>query len=168
MNVKTVFCCQTLHKGIFVSKVSYSSKSKPIWKQNVSAEACLYHLMSRHNKHTFDVERREKGCGPQVPRRRRLLIVECVWQVVFGAAQLSWLSVEQAWAVTEEQWDELDADQRHAVGLARYEGDVLLEMRGVRAIMVHFHKLARCCFICLRTRGCILCFFIMTVLWFFY
>ncbi|XP_029001195.2 stereocilin [Betta splendens] len=50
--------------------------------------------------------------------------------VVFGAVQLSWLSVEQAWAVTEEQWDELDTDQRHAVGLARYEGDVLLEMRG--------------------------------------
>ncbi|XP_030582129.1 stereocilin [Archocentrus centrarchus] len=50
--------------------------------------------------------------------------------VVFSAVQLSWLSVEQAWAVTEEQWAELDKEQRHAVGLARYEGDVLLELRG--------------------------------------
>ncbi|XP_070759951.1 stereocilin [Enoplosus armatus] len=50
--------------------------------------------------------------------------------VVFRAVQLSWLSVEQAWAVTEEQWAELDTEQRHAVGLARYEGDVLLELRG--------------------------------------
>ncbi|XP_075994741.1 stereocilin-like [Genypterus blacodes] len=50
--------------------------------------------------------------------------------VVFSAEQLSWLSVEQAWALTEEQWAELDGEQRHQVGLARYEGDVLLEMRG--------------------------------------
>ncbi|KAM4597444.1 stereocilin [Fundulus diaphanus] len=50
--------------------------------------------------------------------------------VVFSAVQLSWLSAEQAWAVTEEQWAELDEDQRHAVGLARYEGDVLMELRG--------------------------------------
>ncbi|XP_041634601.1 stereocilin-like [Cheilinus undulatus] len=50
--------------------------------------------------------------------------------VVFSALQLSWLSAEQAWAVTEEQWEELDSEQRHAVGLARYEGDVLLELRG--------------------------------------
>ncbi|XP_029947286.1 stereocilin [Salarias fasciatus] len=50
--------------------------------------------------------------------------------VVFSAVQLSWLSAEQAWAVTEEQWAELDTEQRHAVGLARYEGDVLLELRG--------------------------------------
>ncbi|KAM3625394.1 uncharacterized protein V6R79_011379 [Siganus canaliculatus] len=50
--------------------------------------------------------------------------------VVFSAFQLSWLSAEQAWAVTEEQWAELDSEQRHAVGLARYEGDVLLELRG--------------------------------------
>uniref|UniRef100_A0A3B3YC65 Stereocilin LRR domain-containing protein n=1 Tax=Poecilia mexicana TaxID=48701 RepID=A0A3B3YC65_9TELE len=49
--------------------------------------------------------------------------------VVFSAVQLSWLSAEQAWAVTEEQWAELDAEQRHAVGLARYEGDVLMELR---------------------------------------
>nr|XP_054588123.1 stereocilin [Nothobranchius furzeri] len=50
--------------------------------------------------------------------------------VVFSALQLSWLSAEQAWAVTEAQWAELDPEQRHAVGLARYEGDVLLELRG--------------------------------------
>lgn len=54
----------------------------------------------------------------------------CACQVVFSPVQLSWLSVEQAWAVTEEQWAELDKEQRHAVGLARYEGDVLLELRG--------------------------------------
>lgn len=53
------------------------------------------------------------------------------WQVVFSALQLSWLSVEQAWAVTEEQWAELDAEQKLAVQRARYEGDVLLELRGV-------------------------------------
>ncbi|CAL8383253.1 unnamed protein product [Arctogadus glacialis] len=50
--------------------------------------------------------------------------------VVLSAAQLSWLSGEQAWAVTPEQWAELDGRQRHALGLAQYEGDVLLEMRG--------------------------------------
>lgn len=50
--------------------------------------------------------------------------------MVFSAVQLSWLSAEQAWAVTTEQWAELDTEQRHAVGLARYEGDVLLEQRG--------------------------------------
>ncbi|XP_019126041.2 stereocilin [Larimichthys crocea] len=50
--------------------------------------------------------------------------------VVFSAVQLSWLSAEQAWAVTDEQWAELDTGQRRAVGLARYEGDVLLELRG--------------------------------------
>ncbi|KAF0043246.1 hypothetical protein F2P81_004583 [Scophthalmus maximus] len=49
--------------------------------------------------------------------------------VVFSAVQLSWLSAEQAWAVTEEQWTELDTEQRHAVGLARFEGDALLELR---------------------------------------
>lgn len=51
--------------------------------------------------------------------------------MVFSASQLSWLSVEQAWAVTEEQWAELDAEQKLAVQRARYEGDVLLELRGV-------------------------------------
>ncbi|XP_051919410.1 stereocilin-like isoform X1 [Hippocampus zosterae] len=50
--------------------------------------------------------------------------------VVFSAIQLSWLSAEQAWAITEDQWAELDNEQRHAVGLARYEGDVELELRG--------------------------------------
>lgn len=51
--------------------------------------------------------------------------------MVFSAVQMSWLSAEQAWAISEEQWAELDTEQRHAVGLARYEGDVLLELRGV-------------------------------------
>ncbi|XP_077569515.1 stereocilin [Stigmatopora nigra] len=50
--------------------------------------------------------------------------------VVFSAVKLSWLTAEQAWAVTEDQWTTLDNEQRHALGLARYEGDVLLERRG--------------------------------------
>ena len=54
----------------------------------------------------------------------------CVCQVVFSAVQLSWLNVEQAWVVTEKQWAELNSGQRHALGLAQYEGDVLLEHRG--------------------------------------
>uniref|UniRef100_A0A8C8EZE9 Stereocilin LRR domain-containing protein n=1 Tax=Oncorhynchus tshawytscha TaxID=74940 RepID=A0A8C8EZE9_ONCTS len=49
--------------------------------------------------------------------------------VVFSAVQLSWLNVEQAWVVTEKQWAELNSGQRHALGLAQYEGDVLLEHR---------------------------------------
>lgn len=79
----------------------------------------------------------------------------CVFQVVFSAAQLSWLSVEQAWAVTEEQWAEMDPEQRRAVGLARYEGDVLVELRGEsverpsKSLQAHTH----CCYskTCLRT-----------------
>ncbi|XP_077374409.1 stereocilin isoform X2 [Festucalex cinctus] len=50
--------------------------------------------------------------------------------VVFSGVQLSWLSTEQAWAITEDQWTELDNEQKHAVRLARYEGDVLQELRG--------------------------------------
>ncbi|KAJ7986178.1 hypothetical protein DPEC_G00348080 [Dallia pectoralis] len=50
--------------------------------------------------------------------------------VVFSAIQLSWLNVEQAWAVTDAQWAELNSGQRHALSLAQYEGDVLLEHRG--------------------------------------
>lgn len=53
-----------------------------------------------------------------------------VSQVVFSVSQLSWLSAEQAWAVTEEQWGELDTEQRNAIQRARYEGDVLLGLRG--------------------------------------
>ncbi|XP_015224475.1 PREDICTED: LOW QUALITY PROTEIN: stereocilin-like, partial [Cyprinodon variegatus] len=60
--------------------------------------------------------------------------------VVFSAEQLSWLSVEQAWAVTEEQWAELNAEQRHAVDLARYEGDVLMELRGGAAAALLFRE----------------------------
>ncbi|XP_072516145.1 stereocilin [Salminus brasiliensis] len=50
--------------------------------------------------------------------------------VVFSAAQLSWMSVEQAWAVTEEQWEELDSEQKQALSIAQYEGDVMLGHRG--------------------------------------
>lgn len=51
--------------------------------------------------------------------------------MVFSALQLSWFTTEQAWAVTEEQWVELSSEQKLAVQRARYEGDVLLELRGV-------------------------------------
>ena len=49
---------------------------------------------------------------------------------MFSATQLSWLSVEQAWAITEEQWAELDRGQRLALIQAQYEGDILQEGRG--------------------------------------
>ncbi|KAI2662930.1 Stereocilin [Labeo rohita] len=50
--------------------------------------------------------------------------------VVFSATQLSWLNTEQACAVTEEQWAELDSEQRQALGMAQYEGELMLEHRG--------------------------------------
>ncbi|KTG07483.1 hypothetical protein cypCar_00006474 [Cyprinus carpio] len=50
--------------------------------------------------------------------------------VVFSATQLYWLSSEQAFAVTEEQWAELDNEQRQALGMAQYEGELMLEHRG--------------------------------------
>ncbi|XP_016403909.1 stereocilin-like [Sinocyclocheilus rhinocerous] len=50
--------------------------------------------------------------------------------VVFSATQLSWLSSEQACAVTEEQWAELDNEQRQALVMAQYEGELMLEHRG--------------------------------------
>ncbi|KAK3533942.1 hypothetical protein QTP70_034944, partial [Hemibagrus guttatus] len=50
--------------------------------------------------------------------------------VVFSASQLSWLSSEQAWAVTDEQWQKLDHEQKQALNKALYEGDVMLEHRG--------------------------------------
>ncbi|XP_028823840.1 stereocilin-like [Denticeps clupeoides] len=50
--------------------------------------------------------------------------------VVLGAAQLSWFSSEQAAAVTRDQWAELDGQQRQALSLALYEGDVIVAHRG--------------------------------------
>ncbi|KAK7913054.1 hypothetical protein WMY93_013265 [Mugilogobius chulae] len=72
------------------------------------------------------VEEQVQGLTPEAIR----LMSPQKFSVVFSAVQLSWLSTEQAWAVTQEQWEELDPEQRHAVGLARYEGDILLEQRG--------------------------------------
>lgn len=46
--------------------------------------------------------------------------------------QLSWLSPEQAWAVTEEQWAELDSEQRQALGMAQYEGELMFGHRGTQ------------------------------------
>uniref|UniRef100_A0A671KS68 Stereocilin n=1 Tax=Sinocyclocheilus anshuiensis TaxID=1608454 RepID=A0A671KS68_9TELE len=56
--------------------------------------------------------------------------------VVFSATQLSWLSSEQACAVTEEQWAELDSEQRQALGMAQYEGELMLEHRVVWIIVM--------------------------------
>ncbi|KAJ8412974.1 hypothetical protein AAFF_G00105560 [Aldrovandia affinis] len=50
--------------------------------------------------------------------------------VVFSGTQLSWLSQEQASAVTEEQWEELGSEQRQALVRALYEGEVVQEHRG--------------------------------------
>ena len=50
--------------------------------------------------------------------------------MVFSVTQLSWLSAEQAWAVTEEQWEELDSEQKQALSMAQYEGEVMLGHRG--------------------------------------
>nr|XP_021327527.1 stereocilin-like isoform X2 [Danio rerio] len=50
--------------------------------------------------------------------------------VVFSATQLSWLSSEQACAVTEEQWAELDSEQRQALDMAQFEGEFMLGHRG--------------------------------------
>ncbi|XP_035274550.1 stereocilin [Anguilla anguilla] len=49
--------------------------------------------------------------------------------VVFSESQLSWLSQEQASAVTRDQWAELGSEQRQALVHALYEG-VIQEYRG--------------------------------------
>ncbi|XP_061102858.1 stereocilin [Conger conger] len=50
--------------------------------------------------------------------------------VVFSATQLSWLSPEQASAVTQDQWTELGSEQRQSLVHALYEGEVVHEHRG--------------------------------------
>ncbi|KAI5609751.1 stereocilin-like [Silurus asotus] len=50
--------------------------------------------------------------------------------VVFSASQLSWLNSEQAWAVTDEQWQKLDNEQKQALSMALYEGEAMLGHRG--------------------------------------
>lgn len=50
--------------------------------------------------------------------------------MVFSARQLSWLNSEQASAVTEEQWEKLDNEQKQALSMALYEGDAMLGHRG--------------------------------------
>ncbi|KAF5906160.1 stereocilin-like, partial [Clarias magur] len=52
--------------------------------------------------------------------------------VVFSARQLSWLNSEQASAVTEEQWEKLDNEQKQALSMALYEGDAMLGHRGTK------------------------------------
>ncbi|KAJ8340276.1 hypothetical protein SKAU_G00349090 [Synaphobranchus kaupii] len=50
--------------------------------------------------------------------------------VVFSVTQLSWLSQEQASAVTQDQWAELGSEQKQALVHALYEGEVIQEHRG--------------------------------------
>uniref|UniRef100_A0A3B3T1I3 Stereocilin n=1 Tax=Paramormyrops kingsleyae TaxID=1676925 RepID=A0A3B3T1I3_9TELE len=50
--------------------------------------------------------------------------------VALSSPQFSWLTVEQASAVTEEQWSELGGEQKRALAMALYEGDLPLEHRG--------------------------------------
>uniref|UniRef100_A0A3B3T1A3 Stereocilin n=1 Tax=Paramormyrops kingsleyae TaxID=1676925 RepID=A0A3B3T1A3_9TELE len=50
-------------------------------------------------------------------------------QVALSSPQFSWLTVEQASAVTEEQWSELGGEQKRALAMALYEGDLPLEHR---------------------------------------
>lgn len=64
--------------------------------------------------------------------------------MVFSALQLSWLTMEQAWAVTDDQWAELNSEQKLAVQRARYEGDVLLELRGVHTFLHTATNSRRC------------------------
>lgn len=60
-------------------------------------------------------------------------------KVVFSASQLSWLTSEQAWAVTDEQWQKLDYEQRQALSMALYEGDAMLGHRGQSdCIIMHY------------------------------
>ncbi|XP_041091513.1 stereocilin-like [Polyodon spathula] len=50
--------------------------------------------------------------------------------VVLSTAQLSWMTPEQAGAVTPAQWAELSSDQSQAVAMAQYEGELIQDPRG--------------------------------------
>ncbi|KAK6476908.1 stereocilin-like [Huso huso] len=50
--------------------------------------------------------------------------------VVLSTAQLSWMTPEQAGAVTPAQWAELSSDQSQAVAMAQYEGELMQDPRG--------------------------------------
>ncbi|XP_026860340.2 stereocilin [Electrophorus electricus] len=50
--------------------------------------------------------------------------------VVLSATQLSWFNPEQACAVTEEQWEDMSSEQRQALSMAQFEGDMMFGHRG--------------------------------------
>ncbi|KAG2470652.1 STRC protein, partial [Polypterus senegalus] len=49
--------------------------------------------------------------------------------VVFSPVHLSWMTPEQARAVTPHQWAELNSEQSQAVTMAQYEGELIQEQR---------------------------------------
>ncbi|KAK1798014.1 hypothetical protein P4O66_000518 [Electrophorus voltai] len=49
--------------------------------------------------------------------------------VVLSATQLSWFNPEQACAVTEEQWEDMSSEQRQALSMAQFEGDMMFGHR---------------------------------------
>ncbi|XP_048886623.1 stereocilin isoform X2 [Brienomyrus brachyistius] len=72
------------------------------------------------------VREQVEGLTPEVIA----LIPPTKMAVALSSPQLSWLTVEQASAVTEEQWSELGGEQKRALAMALYEGDLPLEHRG--------------------------------------
>ncbi|MGH0149646.1 UNVERIFIED_CONTAM: hypothetical protein FKN15_015560 [Acipenser sinensis] len=58
------------------------------------------------------------------------LIAPSKLAVVLSTAQLSWMTPEQARAVTPAQWAELSSDQSQAVAMAQYEGELMQDPRG--------------------------------------
>uniref|UniRef100_A0A8C4TI39 Stereocilin n=1 Tax=Erpetoichthys calabaricus TaxID=27687 RepID=A0A8C4TI39_ERPCA len=55
--------------------------------------------------------------------------------VVFSPVHLSWMTPEQARAVTPHQWIELNSEQSQAVSMAQYEGELIQEQRGRGAVV---------------------------------
>uniref|UniRef100_A0A4W3HQF2 Stereocilin LRR domain-containing protein n=1 Tax=Callorhinchus milii TaxID=7868 RepID=A0A4W3HQF2_CALMI len=55
--------------------------------------------------------------------------------VVFSPGQLSCFTSDQAAAVTLEQYDQLDTEQRQAINAAQYEGDGTQESRGLSLLL---------------------------------
>uniref|UniRef100_A0A8C4TMK9 Stereocilin n=1 Tax=Erpetoichthys calabaricus TaxID=27687 RepID=A0A8C4TMK9_ERPCA len=56
--------------------------------------------------------------------------------VVFSPVHLSWMTPEQARAVTPHQWIELNSEQSQAVSMAQYEGELIQEQRGRGAVVL--------------------------------
>ncbi|MGH0137077.1 UNVERIFIED_CONTAM: hypothetical protein FKN15_007660 [Acipenser sinensis] len=65
------------------------------------------------------------------------LIAPSKLAVVLSTAQLSWMTPEQAGAVTPAQWAELSSDQSQAVAMAQYEGELMQDPRGKGTPFTH-------------------------------